>query len=90
MKNIKGFARFIITHCLFHSADDSHQMNKKEKEKTHFMNRCFTLSASCCLFLFVFFSFPISTVTGVDNIASEDVASSDNYTGEWKHELLKA
>lgn len=54
------------------------------------MNRCFTLSASCCLFLFVFFSFPISTVTGVDNIASEDVASSDNYTGEWKHELLKA
>lgn len=37
-----------------------------------------------------FFFFPISTVTGVDKIASEDVASSDNYTGEWKHELLKA
>lgn len=37
-----------------------------------------------------FFFFPISTVTGVDKIASEDVASSDNYTGEWKHKLLKA
>ena len=33
VKSIKGFARFIITHCLFHSADDSHQMNKKKKEK---------------------------------------------------------
>ena len=33
VKNIKGFARFIITHCLFLSADDSHQMNKKKKKR---------------------------------------------------------
>ena len=40
------------------------------------MNRCFTLLASCRLFLLdVFFSIQISTVAGVDNIASEEVAS---------------
>lgn len=65
-------------------------MNKKKRRKNTFHEQMLYFIGKLLSVPVWFFFFPISTVTGVDNIASEDVASSDNYTGEWKHELLKA